>query len=71
MVASEAPAGAEPAEFIEYTEESTVQGGQVTLDILAMHNVDNPQCKVTLTDLKPSNDPEHKCQGSLPLKTVY
>ena len=68
VVASEAPAGAETAEFVEYTEESTVQGGEVTLDILAMHNVDNPQCKVTLSDLKPTNDPEHKCRRSLPLK---
>lgn len=67
-VASELPAGGELAEFIEYTEGDRVQGGQVTLDIVATHNVDNPQCKVTLSDLKPSNDPEHKCRGSLPLK---
>ena len=55
------------AEYAEY-DESTIQGGQVTLDILASHNVDNPECKVTFADLRPSNDPEHKCRGSLPLK---
>ena len=41
------------------------------MDILASHNVDNPECKVTLADLKPSNDPEHKCRGSLPLKNGF
>jgi hypothetical protein len=51
-LASEAPAGAESAEFVEYNEECTVQGGQVTLDILASHNVDNPECKVTLADIR-------------------
>ena len=69
--AAEVPAGAagaEPPEFREYDEGDRVQGGQVTLDILAMHNVDDSLCKVTLADLKPSNDPEHKCRGSLPLK---
>ena len=51
-LASEDPAGAESAEFVEYNEECTVQGGQVTLDILASHNVDNPECKVTLADIR-------------------
>ena len=57
------PAGGEPAEFIQYTEEDRVHGGHVTLDILAMRNVDFPQNKVTLSDLKPSYDPEHMCRG--------
>ena len=61
-------AGAEKPEFREYDEGDRVHGGQVTLDILAMHNMDDPFCKVTLADLKPSCDPEHKCRGSLPLK---
>ena len=64
----ELPARVEPAEFIQYTEGDRVHGGQVTLDIVAMHNVDFPQSKVTLSDLKPSNDPEHKCREILPLK---
>ena len=55
----ELPAGGEPAEFIQYTEGDRVHGGQVTLIIVAMHNVDFPQNKVTLSDLKPSYDPEH------------
>jgi hypothetical protein len=36
--------------------------------LVAMHNVDFPQNKVTLSDLKPSYDPKHKCRGNLPLK---
>ena len=58
---------AESSEYMEYNE-STIQGGQVTMDILAAHNEDHSECKVTLADLRPSKDPEHKCRGSLPLK---
>ena len=62
QVTSDLPAGGAPAEFIQYTESDRVQGGQVTLNIVAMHNVDFPQNKVTLSDLKPSYDPEFKCR---------
>ena len=68
QVTSDLPAGGAPAEFIQYTESDRVHGGQVTLNIVAMHNVDFPLNKVTLSDLKPSYDPEFKCRGSLPLK---
>ena len=44
-VASEVPAGGEPAEFIEYIEGGRVYRGQVTLSIVVMHNVDFPQKK--------------------------
>ena len=49
-------------------ESDRVHGGQVPLDIVAMHNVDFPLNKVNLSNLKPSYDPEFKCRGSLPLK---
>ena len=56
------------SEYVEYNPSDRVQGGQVTLDLLATHNVDFPASKVSLSDLKVNTDPEHKCRGSLPLK---
>ena len=35
---------------------------------MAVHNVDFPNNKVSLSDLKPSTDPEFKCRGTVPLK---
>ena len=58
QVTGDPPASEELAEFIQYTEGDRVHEGQVTLDIVSMHNVDFPQNKVTLSDLKPSYDPE-------------
>ena len=68
QVMSDPPAGGPPAEFIQYSERDRIHGGQVTLNIVAMHNVDFPLNKVNLSNLKPSYDPEFKCRGSLPLK---
>ena len=42
QVTRDPPAGGVPAEFIQYTEGDRVHGGQVTLNIVAMHNVDFP-----------------------------
>ena len=68
QVKSDPPAGGPQSEFIQYSESDRVQGGQVTLDLVAVHNVDFSNNKVSLSDLKPSTDPELKCRGSLPLK---
>ena len=38
---SDPPAGGPPAEFINYSESHRVQGGQVTLDLLAVHKTQN------------------------------
>ena len=51
-------------EFKEYTSD-TVQGGQLTLDLIAAHNVDFRQDKVHLSDLIPITDPEFKCKGTM------
>ena len=59
------PAGS--PEFREYGSD-TVQGGQLTLDLVAAHNIDFPSNKVSLSDLKPSTDPEFQCKGTVPLK---
>jgi hypothetical protein len=64
-VSSALPTGG--PEFREYTSD-TVQGGQLTLDLIAAHNIDFPHDKVSLSDLKPSTDPEFKCKGTLPFK---
>ena len=53
-VNSAPPAGS--PEFSEYGDE-TVQGGQLTLDLIAAHNIDFLNEKVRLSDLKPSTDP--------------
>ena len=63
--ASAPPAGS--PEFRVY-EGDTVQGGNLTLDLIAAHNIDFPSNKVSLSDLKPSTDPEFKCKGTVPLK---
>ena len=65
-VNSAPPAGG--PEFREYSESDSVQGGQLTLDLVAGHNMDFPNNKVSLSDLKPSTDPEFKCKGMVPLK---
>ena len=67
-VISDTPAGGPKPEFIEYSESDTVQGGQLSLNLVAAHNVDYPNNKVSLSDLKPSTDPEFKCKGTVPLK---
>ena len=67
QVMSDPPTGGPQAEFIQYSESDRVQGGQVTLDLVAVHNVNFPNNKVSLSDLKPSIDPKFKCRGSLPL----
>ena len=67
-VTSEPQAGGHESEFKQYSESDAVQGGQVTLDLLAVHNVYFPNNKVSLSDLKPSTDPEFKCRGTVPLK---
>ena len=67
-VISDTPAGGPKPEFFEYSESYTVQGRQLTLDLVAAHNVDFPKNKVSLSDLKPSTDPEFKCKGTVPLK---
>ena len=56
-------AGEAWSEYIEYNDSDRVQGGQITLDLVAIHNVDFPNNKVCLSDLKPSRDTEHKCKG--------
>ena len=61
-----APLAGSP-EFREYGSD-TVQGGQLTLDLVAAHNIDFPNNMVSLSDLKPSTDPEFKCKGTVPLK---
>ena len=67
-VNSAPPAGG--PEFREYASD-TVQGGQLTLDLIAAHNIDFPHDNVSLSDLKPSTDPELKCKGTMPLKKRY
>ena len=46
-----------------------VEGGQLTLDMIASHNQLYPNGQVSIGDLKPNNDPDHVCRGTLPLKT--
>ena len=57
-----------PPKFREY-EGDLVPGGQLTLDLVAAHNNDFPNNKVSLSDLKPSTDPEFQCKGTVPLKS--
>ena len=45
-----------------------VPGGQLTLDLVASHNQDNPKSQVSPGDLKPSADPDFQCRGTVPLK---
>ena len=67
-VISDPPAGGPVSEFTEYSESDSVQGGQLTRDLVAAHNIDFPNNKVSLSDLSPSTDPEFKCKGTVPLK---
>ena len=43
-------------------------GGQLTLDLIASHNQLYPGTQVSPGDLSPSNQPDHACRGTLPLK---
>ena len=62
--------GASSPEYREY-EGDSVPGGQLTLDLIAAHNIDFPDSKVSLTDLKPNTDPDFQCKGTLPLKNGF
>ena len=57
-------------EYRQY-EGDTVPGGQLTLDLIAAHNNDFPDSKVSLSDLKPNNDPDFQCKGTEPLKNGF
>ena len=46
-----------------------MEEGQLTLDMIASHNQLYPNGQVSIGDLKPNNDPDHVCRGTLPLKT--
>ena len=48
-----------------------VSGGQLTLDLIASHNQSNPNSQVSPGDLKPVNDPDHICRGTLSLKRCF
>ena len=43
-------------------------GGQLTLDLIAAHNQDNPNSKVSPGDLKPNTDPNFLWKGTVALK---
>ena len=62
--------GASYPEFREY-EGDSVPGGQLTLDLIAAHNIDFEDRKVSLSDLKPITDPDFKCRGTVPLKNGF
>ena len=62
------PAGGPVAEFIDYSESDSVQGGQLTRDLVAVHNIYFSNNKVSLSDLNPSTEPEFECRGTVPLK---
>ena len=62
-VSSAPPAGG--PEFREYTSD-TLQGEQLTLDLTAAQNIDFPPDKVSLSDLKPSTDPELSVKVNCP-----
>ena len=59
-----------PPEYREY-EGDSVPGGQLTLDLVASHNIDFPDSKVSLSDLKPNTDPDFQCRGKVPLKNGF
>ena len=54
-----------PPEYREYKGDS-VPGGQLTLDLIAAHNIDFPNNKVSLSDLKPNRDPDFQRKGTVP-----
>ena len=62
--------GASSPEYREY-EGDSVPGGQLTLDLIAAHNIDFPDSKVSLTDLKPNTDPDFQCKGTVSLKNGF
>ena len=49
-------------------QDESVTGGQLTLDFIASHNQLYPGKQVSPGDLLPSNEPDHACKGTLPLK---
>ena len=58
-------------EYRQYGEDIGVPGGQLTLDLIAAHNQDFLNKKVSLADLKPNSDPDLQCRGSAPLKNGF
>ena len=58
-------------EFRQYEGDSGVPGGQLSLDLIAVQNQDFPDSKVSIADLKPSNDHDFQCRGTKPLKNGY
>ena len=48
-----------------------VPGGQLTLDLIASQNQDNPNSQVSPGDLKPFSDPDFQCRGTLVLKIAF
>ena len=57
-------------EYRQYGEDIGVPGGQLTLDLIAAHNQDFLNKKVSLANLMPNSDPDLQCRGTAPLKTV-
>ena len=55
-------------EYKQFGEYIGVTGGQLTMDLLAAHNQDNPSNQVSLADLKPNSDPDFQCRGTVALK---
>ena len=49
----------------QYMQSEGVPGGQLTLDLVASHNQDNPKSQVSPGDLKPSTDPDFQCRGTV------
>ena len=49
-------------------QDESVTGGQLTLDLIASHNQMFPDKQVSSRDVVPSDDPDHACRGTLPLK---
>ena len=43
-------------EYKQFGEDIGVPGGQLTMDLIAAHNQDNPSKQVSLADLKPNSD---------------
>ena len=55
----------------QYEQCKGVPGGQLTLDLVASHNIDNPKSQVSPGNLKPSTDPDFQCGGTEPFKMVF
>ena len=58
-------------EYKQFGEYIGVPGGQLTMDLIAAHNQDNPSNQVSLADLKPNSDPDFQCRGTGALKTGF